>query len=154
MSLGLIASILFLNAVTAAAAAEQPEAPLQAGLYDITYSLELPHLESWAIDKTTTLCIRDAGGPGPVTLPVLSDNTPFADCVTKHVVFDGAKLSYDIVCAGRDSAKAHATYIVEPDAFSGRVAMVMGAKNMTMTETQVGRRRGSCDLATAPKADR
>jgi hypothetical protein len=155
MSLRRIASILFLNAVTAAAvAAEQPEAPLQAGLYDITYSLELPHLESWAIDKTTTLCVRGAGGPGPVTLPVLSDNTPFADCVTKHVVFDGAKLSYDIVCAGRDSAKAHATYIVAPDAFSGRVAMVMGAKNMTMTETQVGRRRGSCDLATAPKADR
>jgi hypothetical protein len=153
MSLRLIASILLFNAVPAAVAAEQPEALLQAGLYDITYSLELPHLESWAIDKTATLCLRDAGHSAPV-LPVLSDNTPFADCVAKHIVFDGAKLSYDIVCAGRDSAKAHANYIVASGAFRGRVAMVMGAKNMTMTETQVGRRRGSCDLAGVPKADR
>ena len=153
MSLRLIASILFFSLLAEAATAEQQQAPLHAGLYDITYSLELPHLENWAVDKTTTICVRDPEGFGPPTLPVLSDNTPFADCVTEHVLFNGANLTYDIVCSGRDSAKAHATYTIAPSAFSGRVAMIMGAKNMTMTEVQVGRRRGSCDLASVPKND-
>jgi hypothetical protein len=29
--------------------------------------------------------------------------------------------------------------------------MVMGGKNMTMTEVQIGRRVGSCELASAPQ---
>jgi hypothetical protein len=147
-------SILFFNVLAGIAMAEGPEAPLQAGVYEITYSLELPHLESWAIEKTTTICVRDAKRAGSPPLPVLSDNTPFTDCVTEHVLLDGANLSYDIVCSGRDSAKAHAAYTIAPGAFSGRVAMVMGAKNMTMTEVQVGRRRGSCDLVGVPRGDR
>jgi hypothetical protein len=35
-------------------------------------------------------------------------------------------------------------YELSPNAFNGRVAMVMGAKNMTMTEVQHGRRIGEC----------
>jgi hypothetical protein len=31
--------------------------------------------------------------------------------------------------------------------FRARIAMTMGAKNMTMTEVQTGRRIGSCPLA-------
>ena len=33
------------------------------------------------------------------------------------------------------------------DAFTGRIAMVMGAKNMTMTEVQHARRVGECSPA-------
>ena len=46
----------------------------------------------------------------------------------------------DIMCEGRGAARAHAFYAVRPDGFSGRIAMVLGAKNMTMRELQVGHR--------------
>jgi hypothetical protein len=121
---------------------------LRGGSYEITYRLELPHLERWAIERQRTVCIADT--PEPV-LPVLSPNTPFATCRTQNWRRDGAWLSYDIICDGRASARAHAAYRHGPDAFTGRIAMVMGAKNMTMTEVQSGRRAGSCDLANAAR---
>jgi hypothetical protein len=37
-----------------------------------------------------------------------------------------------------------------PSAFEGRIAMVMGGKNMTMSEVQTGRRVGSCDPSAPP----
>jgi hypothetical protein len=54
-------------------------------------------------------------------------------------------LRFDILCEGRGAAWASAVYRLMPDAFEGRIAMVMGGKNMTMTEVQSGRRIGACD---------
>jgi len=39
------------------------EASLPVGSYAITTRLELPHLERWAIDKTTTICLSDVAAP-------------------------------------------------------------------------------------------
>jgi hypothetical protein len=75
---------------------------------------------------------------------VLSANNPFAKCAIANLITDGLKLEYDIVCPGRGAAKGHAAYILSANTFSGRVAMVMGAKNMTMTEIQYARRIGEC----------
>jgi hypothetical protein len=38
-------------------------------------------------------------------------------------------------------------YELSSNAFTGRIAMVMGAKNMTMTEVQHARRIGECSPA-------
>jgi hypothetical protein len=38
-------------------------------------------------------------------------------------------------------------YELSTNAFTGRIAMVMGAKNMTMTEVQHARRIGECSPA-------
>jgi Protein of unknown function (DUF3617) len=88
----------------------------------------------------------------------LSANNPFTQCTAENMVGDDARLRYDIVCPGRGAAKAHATYSVSSDTFSGNVAMVMGAKNMTMTEVQTARRIGDCnpsplEAATGSDAD-
>lgn len=120
---------------------------LQNGSYEVTFRLELPHLESWAIAKTATICVSEADGAGGVPFPVLSGNNPFGECWVRNVRRDGASLRYDIACAGRDAARARAAYTLTPRGFTGRIAMIMGAKNMTMTEVQAGRRVGSCDLA-------
>jgi hypothetical protein len=151
LSLRPTSSIVFFGVLAGIAAAEQSEAPLQGGSYEVTYRLELLHVESWAIDKTTTICVPDAQGSSPVALPILSGNNPFQKCSAENFRRDGANLTYNIVCEGRDSAKARAAYTVAPGEFKGRIAMVMGGKNMTMTEVQVGRRVGSCDLATASR---
>ena len=120
------------------------EASLPVGSYAITTRLELPHLERWAIDKTTTICLSGHAASGRIPIPILSANNPYATCAAANLMIDHGKLEYDVLCPGRDSAKAHATYLLGPDHFAGRVTMVMGGKNMTMAEVQRARRVGDC----------
>jgi Protein of unknown function (DUF3617) len=123
------------------------EASLPAGSYAITTRLELPHVERWAIDKTTTICLSGHAASGQIPIPVLSENNPYAACTAANLAIDHGKLDYDVVCPGRGSAKAHATYLLGADRFAGRVAMVMGGKNMTMVEVQRALRVGDCGSA-------
>jgi Protein of unknown function (DUF3617) len=120
------------------------EAALPAGSYAITTRLELPHVERWAIDKTTTICLSGHAASGQVPIPILSANNPYATCAAANLVIDRGKLEYDVLCPGRDAAKAHATYLLGAGHFTGRVAMRMGGKNMTMTEVQRAQRIGDC----------
>jgi Protein of unknown function (DUF3617) len=130
-----------------AEAAHADRLPFMRGLYEITFRLELPHLERWARDQTTTACIAAPRAPGDSPLPVLSGTNAFAKCSARNVRRNGPSLEYDIACAGRDAPRAKAIYTLTAGHFRGRIAMVMGAKNMTMTEVQTGRRVGSCDVA-------
>jgi hypothetical protein len=116
----------------------------RSGMYEITVRLELPHVERWAVDQTVTICLPATKGSGEIPVPVLSANNPFAKCAATNLTTNGATLQYDIICPGRGAAKAHAIYTLAADTFAGRVMMVMGGKNMTMTELQRGRRRGDC----------
>jgi len=117
----------------------------QTGSYEITARLELPHLERWAVDKTTIVCLPPSLGDDKIPIPIVSANNPFANCSAANLMTKSPKLEYDIVCPGRGAAKGHAIYTLSNDTFSGRVAMVLGAKNMTMTEVQQGRRIGNCN---------
>ena len=128
--------------------------PLRNGFYQITARLELPHVERWAIDQTTTICLSGLRGGGEIPIPVLSANNPFANCSAANIAVDGAILQYEIVCPGRAAAKAHAIYKLSADKFDGRVAMTMAAKNMTMTEVLRARRIGDCDTAVPGLAAR
>jgi hypothetical protein len=139
------ASALISVAVVAVVArADQDEALLQPGSYEVEVRLELPNVVNWAGKKTTTICVANAEGTSDSPFPVLSDNNPLATCPARNVQRNGAMLSFDIACPGRDGARARAVYTLMPRGFEGRIAMVMGSKNMTMTETQVGRRIGAC----------
>ena len=116
----------------------------QNGSYEITARLELPHLERWAVDKKTIICLPGVLSNDLLPIPIISANNPFGKCSTANVTMEDSKLEYDIICPGRGSAKGHAIYIVSTNKFSGRVAMVLGAKNMTMMEVQEARRIGAC----------
>ena len=117
----------------------------QTGSYEITARLELPHLERWAVDKTTIVCLPPSLGDDKIPIPIVSANNPFANCSAANLMTKSPKLEYDIVCPGRGAAKGHAIYTLSNDTFSGRVAMVLGAKNMTMTEVQQAHRIGNCN---------
>ena len=127
---------------------------LPDGSYEVTARLELPHLERWGVDKTTIICLSDSQDRRQIPVPVLSANNPFAKCSAANLVADGSKLEYDIVCRERGAASGHAVYELSANTFAGRIAMVMGAKNMTMTEVQRGRRIGDCGPAKLGSADR
>ena len=115
---------------------------LEPGAYDIAVRLELPHVEDSGATRTTTLCIaRDRPALG---LKVLSANNPLANCPASSIVATDAELTFEIACPGGNAAVASARYKLNGDRFQGRISMKMGGKNMTMTETQAGRRTGLC----------
>ena len=124
--------------------AADPLLSLSGGMYEVTSRLELPHLERYAIDKKTRICLFNQEQNDAIPLPVLSDNNPFAKCSAANLTTDNDTLQYDIVCPGRGAARAHAIYELGPGKFTGRIAMVMGGKNMTMTEVQHAKRVGDC----------
>jgi hypothetical protein len=107
---------------------------------------ELPHLERWGVDKSTIICLSNSRGPDD-KVPVVSANNPFAKCSAINLVADGSRLEYDIVCRERGSARGHAVYELSTNAFTGRIAMVMEAKNTMMTEVQHAHRIGECSPA-------
>ena len=116
----------------------------QGGSYELTARLELPHLKRWAVDKTTVICLPPFLNDDKLPIPIVSANNPFTKCSVANLMTQTPKLEYDIVCPGRGAAKGHAIYLLSVDSFSGRVAMVLGAKNMTMTEVQQAQRTGEC----------
>lgn len=125
---------------------------LQGGAYEVEVRLELPHIEDRIARKTATVCIADGASDGTSGLAVLSDNNPLADCPARNVRAGAVWLSFEIVCAGGNAATASAAYMLAADRFEGRIAMKMGGKNMTITETQVGRRIGPCQPPGAPRS--
>lgn len=114
---------------------------LAAGRYDVEVRLELPHVEDLNMRKAAALCVTPDGSRG---LAVLGDNNPLSRCPASNIHQDGRVLTFDIVCEGTNAARASASYTLSETAFHGRIAMRMGGKNMTMAETQVGRRVGAC----------
>jgi hypothetical protein len=148
------AAVAVLAIVMQAQPAQAQGALPQSGSYEITARLELPHLERWAVDKIATVCLPSFPLDGELPIPIVSANNPFAKCSAVNVIAKIPKLEYDIVCPGRGTAKGHAVYAVSFDGFSGRVAMVLGGKNMTMTEMQEARRIGECGAKAVGSAAR
>ncbi|MGE0211757.1 MAG: DUF3617 domain-containing protein [Parvibaculaceae bacterium] len=138
---GVLGAVLLVGASPAPADELPPR-----GSYRVSYWLELPHVERWALRKETSICL--SGDSEAAIFPVLSANTPFAGCGMAEWRREGDHIAYRVVCVGRDAARATATFTVKDNGFEGRIDMVMGAKNMTMTEVQVARRLGSCAQAS------
>jgi hypothetical protein len=145
------AAFAVVGLLASGAEAGEDKVLLQDGSYEVKIRLQIPNVWNWTADKTATICVRD-GAVDDTPFAVLSGNNPLANCPARNVRRNGANLSFDILCEGRDAARARAVYTLMPRDFTGRIAMVMGGKNMTMTEVQVGHRMGDCDLAEASEA--
>jgi hypothetical protein len=146
------ASTVFALAIPMGGLSATESSLLQSGRYEVAVALELPHLVDAAARKTATICI-DPDNTSPFGLEALSDNNPLAKCSPKSAHLVDKTLTFDIVCAGPDAARAVATYRFTSDRkiFEGQIAMTMGGKNMTMTETQLGRRIGDCGASDFPR---
>ena len=137
-----LAALMIVAAVQSPANAE---ADLLDGAYEIEVTLQLPHVPDTSTRKVERLCLsRDQ----PVTygLVVLSTNNPLSKCPAFNGKSTAGTLSFDVACQGVNAVAGHARYEITPETFRGRIEMKMGGKNMTMTETQVGHRIGSCDM--------
>jgi hypothetical protein len=138
-------TVILAGLLSGPAQAETTGELLRAGAYEVKVRLEIPNVVNWSANKTETICVSDAPVATHPPLPVLSDNNPFEECPAGNVQRNGRTLYFEIVCEGLNMAKARAAYTLSADRFEGRIAIVLGAKNMTMTEVQTGRRVGACD---------
>lgn len=111
---------------------------LEQGLYDVEWSVTLPHVRA-AATGVSTLCL---GGPGD--LGPLGPNNPLAGCPASAARQEDDVIVVPIACPGVGAAHAIGRFRLRPDGFSGTIDMTMGGKNMTLTEHQRGRRRGPC----------
>jgi hypothetical protein len=118
---------------------------LEPGSYEVSYRLEVPHVERFAADQTARICVTEH----QQALPVLSSNNPLTKCPAQNIRLDTATLSFDILCPGRryERSEARAQFKLSHGAFEGRIHMIMGGKNMTFVEVQRGRRIGSCQAS-------
>ncbi|WP_233383756.1 DUF3617 domain-containing protein [Methylobacterium sp. C25] len=123
---------------------------LESGSYEVEVKLELPHLEDMTQKKIAQICLSADAGSDNHGIAVLSDNNPLSKCPFSNIYEGTDQISFDILCEGKNSAKAKANYVFSADRFQGRITMQMGGKNMTMTEVQSGRRIGACEKSKAP----
>jgi Protein of unknown function (DUF3617) len=117
---------------------------LRPGRYEISVRLDLPNIEGTVASWRRTLCVPAQDHAGQYGLGALSENNPFSGCPVANVRREGGTLSFEIVCPGGNAASALAKFQLTSEAFEGRISMKLGGKNMTLTETQTGRRSGEC----------
>ncbi len=149
LRLGLkLATVVFIllsgTAVNSGAMGGDNTIGLKPGKYEITMRLELPHIRDANATRTVSICVDDGGSNAPKGLKVLSENNPLAKCPISDIASGSDYLSFQIICPGANSARGLAKYRLSEAHFSGRITMNMGGKNMTMTETQEGKRVGAC----------
>ena len=130
-------------ALAATASAEETVA-LEPGLYEIAVRLDLPNIEGATAARVVRRCLAGTAESEHYGLLPLSENNPLSRCPVANVHRDGGALAFEIVCPGGNAASAAARYALAPTAFEGRITIKLGGKNMTMTETQAGRRTGPC----------
>jgi hypothetical protein len=118
-------------------------AALEPGEYEVTVRLDLPHVEGATAPQTARICVT-AGANDTHGLKVLIASHAFAGCAASNIREDSGSLMFDLACPEPNSAAAWARYTLREQDFDGTIAMTMGGKNMTMTETQHGRRTGAC----------
>lgn len=139
------ATALIASLIAAAAAGSSPcsaETALMPGAYAVDVHLEM----SFGEDKpqSYTVCLTDGGGRPAHGLFILTPGTPLSHCPVQGVHEAADRIAFEIVCAGPNAGTASADYRTTARGFEGRIAMLMGGKNMRMTEVQVGHRTGEC----------
>ncbi len=135
-----------LTSVIAALAATGPTAAnpfLSPGLYQVEVRITLPNVQDVAAPVVVTRCVSPADLESGEAFSILSKN-PLRNCGLLDYLVNGGAVSYRIACPGPNRGMAVAVFETTATTYRGSIKMNMGGKNMTMSETQVGKRIGSC----------
>src|SRR5262245_29604069 len=126
---------------TPAAHAEPPD--VAPGLYDIEVRIGLPNVLEVAPPTTLRRCLTAAEIESGQAFFVRSEN-PLRACAPTDYAATGTAMRYRIRCPGPNAASAEGEFETTASGYRGTIRMVMGGKNMTMSETQVAVRIGDC----------
>lgn len=134
------AGVLAALAATGSGAAEPLLTP---GLYQVDVRIALPNVQDAATPLVLTRCVTPSDIQSGQAFFVLSDN-PLKNCPLIDYEDAGDTAIYRIECPGPNMGSAVGVFEITRAAYRGTIKMNMGGKNMTMSETQVGRRIGDC----------
>jgi len=134
------AGVLLMLMETGSTSADMSLAP---GLYAVEVRISLPNVQDVARPLLLEKCITAAELESGHAFFVLSDN-PLKTC--DLVDYEGGRTGaiYRIVCPGPNRGSAVGVFEFRESSYRGTIKMNMGGKNMTMSETQVGKRVGEC----------
>lgn len=113
------------------------------GLYQVEVRISLPNVQDTAAPLLLTRCLSPSDLQSGQAFFVLSDN-PLKSCDQLDYRMTAGMAVYRIACPGPNRGSAVAVFDTTATAYRGTIKMNMGGKNMTMSETQVGKRLGDC----------
>ena len=134
------ATCIFASIATVTRAADLPLSP---GLYQVEVRIHLPNVQDTIAPIVVTRCVSAADLQSGRAFFVLSDN-PLKSCDLLDYEVTANTASYRIVCPGPNKGSAVALFDTTDSAYNGSIKMNMGGKNMTMSETQIGKKIGGC----------
>jgi hypothetical protein len=135
-----MAGVIAALAVTGSAAADSSLTP---GLYQVEVRISLPNVQDVAAPLLVTRCLGAEDLQTGRAFSILSDN-PLKSCDLVDYQATAGTAIYRIACAGPNRGSAVAVFDTKAFAYRGTIKMNMGGKNMTMSETQSGKRIGDC----------
>jgi hypothetical protein len=130
-------------ALLAASASNAVNLSLLPGMYQVEVRISLPNVAVAAPPMLAARCITADDLKSGQAFFILSDN-PLKQCGLVDYQTTASAALYRIVCAGPNRGSAVAVFDTNPDSYRGTIRMNMGGKNMTMSETQAGKRTGDC----------
>ncbi|MBC8006488.1 MAG: DUF3617 family protein [Prolixibacteraceae bacterium] len=134
---------VFVLAALASTGCNAADLLLTAGLYQVEVRISLPNVQDVAAPLIVTHCWGHDDLKSGSAFSVLSDN-PLKRCELADYETTAATARYRIACAGPNRGSAVAVFQTTATAYRGTIRMNMGGKNMTMAETQAGKRIGDC----------
>ena len=128
--------------VTAASLPALAESVPLAGLYRVKVTLEIPNVRGTMPFRTVERCIPAEQAEGAFLAIVSSPQ--IAECPVVHRSRNGGRIEVELVCEPVNTGRASARIELAEMGYTGRIAVTMGAKNMTLTEIQRAERIGDC----------
>jgi hypothetical protein len=113
------------------------------GLYQVEVRIALPNVQDAATPVVVTRCLSPADLESGRAFFVLSRN-PLKNCDLLDYRATDTAATYRIACPGPNKGSAVAVFETTATTYRGSINMNMGGKNMTMSETQAGKRIGNC----------
>jgi hypothetical protein len=130
-------------AALALSAAAQAATALTPGLYRIEVKVALPNVLDAGAPLVVIRCLNPDELESGRAFFVLSDN-PLNRCELLDYRSGAGLVTYRIRCPGPNRGSAQAAFRTAATSYRGSIRMDMGGKNMTLSETQAGRRIGDC----------
>jgi hypothetical protein len=130
-------------AALAASGSNAADSSLTPGLYQVEVRIGLPNVQDVAAPLVVSRCLSPDDLESGQAFFVLSDN-PLKSCELVDYEATPGTAIYRIACAGPNRGSAVAVFDTKATTYRGTIKMNMGGKNMTMSETQAGKRIGDC----------
>jgi hypothetical protein len=113
-----------------------------AGRYRVEVTLEMPNVRGSYLLRTVERCLAPGAAEGAFLAIVSSPQ--IAACPLVRRRHREGRLEVEVACEPVNTGRASASFELGATGYTGRIAVTMGGKNMTLMEIQRAERIGDC----------